>query len=606
MRILLFILSLFYCSISISQVENGCININFETIPNEIPVSGLTISDQYKSSFGLSFFLETGGSPVLAEIGPPTEAFGSVYGNDTPAPGVDMGRFFLTDDGILSGITSPPMILRFDTPIDSFAGCIVDIDLTEEFIIQARDEFDNIILADTIRDGDPGTGDGELSCWGFNLPGCVGEIHSIRYEGRRTQSGSFGLGLDSFSFCYSGLNINTEFTPVTCVENGTIVITNTTVETYEYSMDGITYSPDGTFEDLEPGVYDIFIRDSDGCEAKIPFRIDPPVVTTISINEVPTSCDEDNGSVSITLESGIGGTYSLDGLIYQDDNEFIGLPPDDYTVTVIDTNQCFYTESFSIAPSVRPFINDYGDAPDVCGQGNGSVEVFASGGNGILEYSLDGVSYSQNPVIEGLTQGSYTIYIRDEENCIDTVSFDLDGTPAVNIVDAITTLPDCFDTNGSLEIRSSGGVGNLSYSIDGVIYQLDSLIMELPSGNYEITVIDELGCEAIQSVIIEIPLCPIYIPNVFTPDGDGLEDIFKAFTNIDYEVGIIDFRIYDRWGELVFVSGQFSIHTGEKQYWWDGYFNGKPANEGVYTYMIEVEHPNGVMELFADDVTLLR
>ena len=115
-----------------AQDELECITIDFESIPNEVLFEGLEISEQYRDSFGMYFELETGGVPVLAQTGgSPAAAFASFWGQDTPAPGVDIGQFFLTDDGVLSGLFSPPVIVRFDIPVDTFSGCILDMDLSE-------------------------------------------------------------------------------------------------------------------------------------------------------------------------------------------------------------------------------------------------------------------------------------------------------------------------------------------------------------------------------------------------------------------------------------------------------------------------------------------
>lgn len=606
MRILYAIILFLFGGHIYAQVENGCISIDFESIPLAIPSEGLVIDNQFEPSFGLTFVLENGTAPRLAEVGSPTTAFGSAYGNDTPAPGVDMGSYFITDDGMLQGLSSSPLILRFETPIDSFAGCIVDIDLQEVFVIEARDENDAVILSETITDGDPGTGDGELTCWGFNLPGCEGAIYSIRFSGSRVTPGSFGLGMDNFSFCYSGLPLDIDPDDATCVENGTIEIINDSNELWEYSLDGVNFSENGIFEDLEPNIYRVFVRNEFACETFVDVVIRPPELSTVTISENPTSCNLENGSVNISVSPENGATYSLDGIEFQEDSLFINLPPADYTLTVVDTNECFYYEDFTIDPSVAPEIVGNQSSPDICGQANGSVEISGSGGNGSLEYSIDGVNYSSDNIIGNMTEGSYTLYVRDEESCVDTFSIDLGGTPIINVLDLISTLPDCFEENGTLEIIASGGTGDLTYSVNGVTFQQDSLIENLNIGLYDVFVEDELGCQAQDTAVVGAPLCPIYIPNVFTPNGNGLEEIFQAFTNPLYDVGIIEYRIYDRWGELVFISGQFSIHTNEKQYWWDGYFNGKPANIGVYTYMIEVIHPNGTVELYANDVTLLR
>ena len=73
--------------------------INFEQIPDEPPSEGLNLDDQFLDEFGISFAIEGGGNPVLAEIGSPATAFESAFGDDTPAPNQGIGNFFLTDDG---------------------------------------------------------------------------------------------------------------------------------------------------------------------------------------------------------------------------------------------------------------------------------------------------------------------------------------------------------------------------------------------------------------------------------------------------------------------------------------------------------------------------
>ena len=189
--------------------------------------------------------------------------------------------------------------------------------------------------------------------------------------------------------------------------------------------------------------------------------------------------------------------------------------------------------------------------------------------------------------------------------CIRDRPIFVDKTPGVTVTSIDVTLPDCFNDNAIIEIDASGGSGNLEYEINGNL-EVNPIINNLPSGTFDIVIIDELGCIYSESVTVNAPTCPIYIPNTISPNFDGRDDLFQIFTNGVYEVGIIDYRIYDRWGELVFVSGLYSIHTEEKVLWWDGSFNGKPAESGVYVYMIEVRHPNDSTETFTGDVTLLR
>ena len=318
-----FLVFIFSFTTLCSQVNDGCIFIDFESIPNTVISNGIQISDQYKEEFGLSFSLQNGQSPVLAATGGQLEAFTSLWGNDTPAPNIDIGQYFLTDDGNAGSNVSSPLILEFEIPIDSFfSGCILDLDFSESFTIEAFDIDDNIILSETISDGDPGTGDGSLSCWGFNLPGCEGSIYKIVYTGTRTDLAGFGLGLDRFSFCYSGLNIEVETEDYSCNQGGQLLIQTLTQETYEFSIDGINFSSSTSFTDLQPGIYQLHVRDSEGCETALDFQINALSDLEADIMLSPVTCEQDNGLIEINAIPNNNAEYSINGEAFQSDNVF--------------------------------------------------------------------------------------------------------------------------------------------------------------------------------------------------------------------------------------------------------------------------------------------
>jgi gliding motility-associated-like protein len=96
----------------------------------------------------------------------------------------------------------------------------------------------------------------------------------------------------------------------------------------------------------------------------------------------------------------------------------------------------------------------------------------------------------------------------------------------------------------------------------------------------------------------------VFVPNAFSPNDDGLNDRFTLFTNPNYDVTILKCDIFDRWGELVWRSEDFTLHTFRE--WWDGTFRGQPATQGVYVYVAEVAYSNGFVEILAGDVALVR
>jgi gliding motility-associated-like protein len=91
----------------------------------------------------------------------------------------------------------------------------------------------------------------------------------------------------------------------------------------------------------------------------------------------------------------------------------------------------------------------------------------------------------------------------------------------------------------------------------------------------------------------ELPL-PI-IPNVFTPNGDGINDVF-AFKN--HEGWELETCIHNRWGMVVF--------EGKNDHWWDGTIHGQPATEGVYFYTITARNHFGQHETLHGVVTVMR
>jgi outer membrane protein OmpA-like peptidoglycan-associated protein len=177
--------------------EGPCVPIDFETVPGGTSIEGLTIDDQFAASHGIRFRLENKGAPRLAAVGGPITAFeGPRRQPDTPAPRQDIGSFFLTDDATIAELNVSPLVVVYDPPTAAASGVVLDIDFDETFTIEARDAAGVILQAFTIKAGDRGTGDGIATRWAINR--ASSDIHSIRFAGRRTTAGGFGLGFDNF------------------------------------------------------------------------------------------------------------------------------------------------------------------------------------------------------------------------------------------------------------------------------------------------------------------------------------------------------------------------------------------------------------------------
>ncbi len=132
------------------------------------------------------------------------------------------------------------------------------------------------------------------------------------------------------------------------------------------------------------------------------------------------------------------------------------------------------------------------------------------------------------------------------------------------------------------------------------------LVSPLEDTEYTLTIIDVNGCTATGDVLVEVDKNRnVYIPNAFSPNGDGPNDEFRVFacrcvSSINYV------RIFDRWGNFIFEQASVEPDCIGGSRLWDGRVKGKPVGQGVYVYMVEVQFLDGIRLLYRGDVTVLR
>jgi gliding motility-associated-like protein len=115
---------------------------------------------------------------------------------------------------------------------------------------------------------------------------------------------------------------------------------------------------------------------------------------------------------------------------------------------------------------------------------------------------------------------------------------------------------------------------------------------------YRVSGLTDQGCSGYDSIIFHVVNDVVfYVPNAFSPNGDGLNDYAKiiqaGYGKLDY------FKIFDRWGNLVFGGSNF------RQYW-NGTYRGREAESGVYYWVIKASNIKNEQKLFKGDITLLR
>ncbi len=296
------------------------------------------------------------------------------------------------------------------------------------------------------------------------------------------------------------------------MDNGSITITASGgTAPLEYSIDnGVTYQSSNMFSSLGAGTYSIVVQDASNCTATSSATLAGPGAITISnVASVDnTDCSMDNGGITITASGGTAPLqYSIDnGVTYQASNMFSGLGAGTYSIVVQDASNCTATSSTTLAGPGSIAISNLAGADDTdCSIDNGSITVSVSGGVAPVEYSIDnGMTFQSGNVFNDLGAGTYSIVVRDANNCTASGSATLDGAAALNIA-SVDTLDDtdCEADNGSITINVSSGAAPIMYSIDGgTTFGTSNVFNNLSAGSYDIAVEDNDGCTAATIVML--------------------------------------------------------------------------------------------------------
>lgn len=314
--------------------------------------------------------------------------------------------------------------------------------------------------------------------------------------------------------------------------------------------------------------------------------------------------DKGNGIASLSA-SGAQTPYSFlwsDGLVAA---ERMDLGAGDYEVTVTDNLGCQNTLSFSLGERSLQYEVTTKDI-SCFGAGDGLIQVNAQGSG--LTYSIDGELFSSNSTFLNLEAGNYTVVIEDAFGC----QFDAPGQVVNEPDELIVQLP----PNADINIGDSVLVNAIVNTSDSVSYTwsptdiLSCLDCNAPyarpfeSTFVEVSVVTADNCRAEDRMqIIVRKDRNVYIPNIFSPNGDGSNDIFYIFSDPTV-ANIRTFQIYNRWGEPVFEV--YDAHPNDPDFGWDGTYRGELMNGAVFTYFAEIEFIDGVVELFEGDVVLMR
>ncbi len=361
--------------------------------------------------------------------------------------------------------------------------------------------------------------------------------------------------------------------------------------------------------------YQCTVTDANGCTHVFSRVVSQPGLLQVSATSIPESCSSSGDGKIVPV--GIGGvqpyqfTYSFDGVNFLPgaSDTIRNLSPASYQVVITDGNNCTAGTLVNVGTPPRDVYDLIVDTTSCFGS------AYTDGRIRIIPLTIvnqphifkidDANEFSLTGDFENLSAGAHKIYIRNNFGC-DTTFF-------VDVPQPLPGTVDIFPDDSTIQMGQSIQLFSLlkPYSADKIISYNWSPASGLscvdcanpvatPFANtttYSLTVVYTNDCKASSSVVLSVEGEPeLFIPNLFSPNGDGVNDRFEVFG-----AGIRDFnlKIFNRWGEKVFEStNQFET--------WDGSYKGVMQMPDVFTYLLTVIYLNDRTVTKSGTVTMSR
>jgi gliding motility-associated-like protein len=268
----------------------------------------------------------------------------------------------------------------------------------------------------------------------------------------------------------------------------------------------------------------------------------------------------------------------------------------DYVLQITDANGCAYhSDTLNLLPGNPPLAGT--DAPSdslICAGRSISLQGH---GTGTYQWLLNGqpIPGATDSVYDATASGSYSLVVENGCGADTSAGIDLIASPGPQAAFDYENYPHSEVLFFNESTHAIGWVWNLGT----LVSEEENIYYGFPGpGSYPVTLVvtDSLGCTDSLTLTVTVKDPEFFVPNVFTPNGDGIND--QARTRFTHLVDI-RFCIFDRWGNKIFISNSPDVY-------WDGSIQGKPAPEGVYYFEFKAMDIRGKVISEAGNITLLR
>jgi gliding motility-associated-like protein len=274
------------------------------------------------------------------------------------------------------------------------------------------------------------------------------------------------------------------------------------------------------------------------------------------------------------------------------------------SVKVTATSACVIGDKVKIEVRPSPTVAEYRIQPPRCRDGKDGIIALDSARGGSPPYFLvvNGDTFPRQIFVDNRKAGIYPVALVDREGCRLLKNIEVPNPPLFML-----TLPESkeipFGDSFHLKAASNRPLSSFYWN-DRTLRSLDTFVRPFDSYTYVLNATDTLGCQRTASTQVTIRRTNLYFaPNVFSPNGDGLNDYFQIFGN-PMVVSIDNLKIFDRWGSLLYKKDR--IYPAPESDGWNGTFNGMPMSPGTYVFWAEVTYIDKRKEKIKGDVFLTR
>ncbi|MEM9847362.1 MAG: gliding motility-associated C-terminal domain-containing protein, partial [Bacteroidota bacterium] len=433
---------------------------------------------------------------------------------------------------------------------------------------------------------------------------CAGE--SIQFGNQSlTLSGIYSDTLSATNGCDSIITLNLTVRAAIQTSLNESICPNATFQFGEQTLDAV-------------GVYRDTLTATDGCDSIVTLNLD--------VIDFSVSIDADASAIGcefteLTLNAIVNPSptrieWFSNEQVVGTSEELLITSGGTYQVVVENEAGCRAENTITISEDLAgvgaALLNV--QQPNCEGNDLGSVLISeVTGGLPPYVYALDDGVFSTSSSFRNLAAGDYTIRIQDAQGCEWDSTITI--TPASDLfVDLGEDIIISFGADATLAAIVNGNFsGSLTWSSDDKdsLLCLDALclsrlVQPLVTTTYNLQIEDENGCIATDQITVFVERKQdVYAPNVFSPDGNNINDFFylqtanTAVENIEY------LRIFDRWGHLVFQRNNFP--PNDASLGWDGRSqNREPMNPAVFVFVAKVNYTDGSNQVLEGEVVLVR